>query len=126
VINATLYLLPGADVEGDVLVVGGRLIRSPGARHVGRERVLWDAAPVLRGPDGALVLRERRRPLGELATARTSFRTGRVGSLLLATGGTTGSRAPIVFGPTFELRPSGGRSRGWTCAAPSAPRAGSA
>src|SRR5204863_272114 len=25
VINATLYLLPGADVEGDVLVVGGRL-----------------------------------------------------------------------------------------------------
>ena len=35
VINATLYLLPGADVEGDVLVVGGRLIRSPEARHVG-------------------------------------------------------------------------------------------
>ena len=46
VINATLYLLPGADVEGDILVVGGRLIRSPGARHAGRERVTWDAAPV--------------------------------------------------------------------------------
>jgi hypothetical protein len=28
VVNATLYLLPGADVEGDILVVGGRLIRS--------------------------------------------------------------------------------------------------
>ena len=109
VVNATLYLLPGADVEGDVLVVGGRLIRSPGARHVGRERVLWDAAPVLRNPDGALVLRERRRPLGELATARASFRTGRIRTdLLLATGGTYNriEGLPIVFGPTFELRPS--------------------
>jgi hypothetical protein len=109
VVNATLYLLPGAEVEGDVLVVGGRLIRSPGARHVGRERVLWDAAPVLRGPDGVLVLRERRRPLGELATARASFRTGRIRTdLLLATGGTYNriEGLPIVFGPTFELRPS--------------------
>jgi hypothetical protein len=109
VINATLYLLPGADVDGDVLVVGGRLIRSPGARHVGRERVLWDAAPVLRDPDGVLVVRERRRPLGELATARASFRTGRVRTdLLLATGGTYNriEGLPIVFGPTFELRPS--------------------
>ena len=43
VVNATLYLLPGADVEGDVLVVGGRLIRSPGARHVGR--VMPDEVP---------------------------------------------------------------------------------
>ena len=109
VINATLYLLPGADVEGDVLVVGGRLIRSPDARHVGRERVIWDAAPVLRSADGTLVLRERRRPLGELATARTSFQTGRVRTtLLLATGGTYNriEGLPIVFGPTFELRPS--------------------
>ncbi len=40
VANGTLYLLPGADVDGDILVVGGRLIRSPGARHAGRERVL--------------------------------------------------------------------------------------
>ncbi len=109
VINATLYLLPGSDVVGDVLVVGGRLIRSPGARHAGRERVQWDAAPVLRAPDGALVLRERRRPLGDLATARASFQTGRVRTeLLLATGGTYNriEGLPIVFGPTFELRPS--------------------
>jgi hypothetical protein len=109
VINATLYLLPGADVEGDVLVVGGRLIRSAGARHVGRERVLWDAAPVLRSPDGNLVVRERRRALPELAAARTSFRTGRVRTtLLLATGGTYNrvEGLPIVFGPTFDLRPT--------------------
>ena len=111
VINATLYLLPGADVEGDVLVVGGRLIRSPGARHVGRERVVWDAAPVLRSAAGTLVLRERRRTLADIAAARTSFRTGRVRTtLLLATGGTYNriEGLPIVFGPTFELHP--GRS----------------
>jgi hypothetical protein len=109
VINATLYLLPGADVEGDVLVVGGRLIRSPGARHEGRERVVWDAAPVVRTPEGTLVVRERRRPLGALASARTSFQTGRVRTtLLLATGGTYDriEGLPIVFGPTFELRPT--------------------
>ncbi len=109
VINATLYLLPGADVEGDVLVVGGRLIRSPETRHEGRERVVWDAAPVLRSADGTLVLRERRRSLGELAAARATFQTGRVRTtLLLATGGTYNriEGLPIVFGPTFELRPS--------------------
>ena len=109
VINATLYLLPGADVEGDILVVGGRLLRSPEARHVGRERVLWDAAPVLRTPAGTLVLRERRRGLGELAQARTSFQTGRVRTtLLLATGGTYNriEGLPILFGPSFELRPT--------------------
>jgi hypothetical protein len=100
VINATLYLLPGADVEGDILVVGGRLIRSPGARHVGGERVIWDAAPVLRAASGDLVVRERRRTLSELAAAHTTFRTGRVRTtLLLATGGTYDRIVglPVVF-----------------------------
>ncbi|MEO6057537.1 MAG: BamA/TamA family outer membrane protein [Gemmatimonadales bacterium] len=109
VINATLYLLPGADLVGDILVVGGRLIRSPEARHQGRERVVWDAAPVDRSASGALVVRERRRPLRELVQARTSFQTGRVRTTLLLTTGGTYNRIeglPIVFGPTFELRPS--------------------
>jgi hypothetical protein len=109
VINATLYLLPGADVQGDILVVGGRLIRSTGTRHEGRERVYWDAAPVLRMPAGGLVIRDRRRPLGDLATARTSFQTGKVKTtLFLATGGTYNrvEGLPIVFGPLFELRAS--------------------
>ena len=109
VVNATLYLLPGAEVYGDILVVGGRLIRSAGARHEGNERVFWDAAPVLRSEDGTLVLRSPRRPLGDLATARTSFQTGRVRTtLFLATGGTYNriEGLPIVFGPLFELRPT--------------------
>ena len=82
--------------------------RAAGARHTGRERVYWDAAPVLRTPDGVLVLRERRRPLGDLATARRSFQTGRVRTtLLLATGGTYNrvEGLPIVFGPTFSSGP---------------------
>jgi len=109
VANGTLYLLPGAAVRGEILVVGGRLIRSEQVEHFGRERVYWDAAPVIRTPEGWLTLRERRRSLGELATARTSFQAGRIRTTLsLATGGTYNrvEGLPILFGPLFELRPS--------------------
>ena len=109
VANGTLYLLPGASVQGDVLVVGGRLIRSEQVEHFGRERVYWDAAPVIRTPEGWLALRERHRPLSELATARTSFQVGKVRTTLsLATGGTYNrvEGLPILFGPLFEIRPS--------------------
>jgi hypothetical protein len=111
VANGTLYLLPGSEVDGEILVVGGRLIRAATARHTGRERVTWDAAPVLRNAEGSLVLRERRRLLGDLATARTSFQTGKIRTtLFLATGGTYNrvEGLPIVFGPLFELRPTPG------------------
>jgi hypothetical protein len=107
VANGTLHLLAGADVRGDILVIGGRLIRAPGARHEGRQRVFWDAAPVARTDDGLLEIRERRRPIGDLAAARTSFQTGKVRTtLLLSTGGTYNriEGLPIVFGPTFDLR----------------------
>ena len=107
VANGTLLLLPDADVRGDILVIGGRLIRQPGARHYGRQRVYWDAAPVVRTPEGLLELRERRRPIGDLAAARTSFQTGKVRTTLLLTTGGTYNRIeglPIVFGPTFDLR----------------------
>ena len=61
-------------VEGDILVVGGRLIRvRAGAARRAGSGCYWDAAPVLRAADGPLALRERRRPLGELATARTTL-----------------------------------------------------
>ena len=109
VANGTLYLLPGAAVRGEILVVGGRLIRSEQVEHIGTERVYWDAAPVIRGTDGVLALRERRRPLSELATARTTFQVGRVRTTLsLATGGTYNriEGLPILFGPQLEVRPS--------------------
>jgi hypothetical protein len=107
VANGTLHLLRGAEVRGDILVVGGRLIRSAGARHEGRERVYWDAAPVERTDEGYLLIRERRRPIGDLARARTTFQTGKVRTtLLLGTGGTYNrlEGLPLVLGPTFELR----------------------
>ena len=107
VANGTLHLQPGADVRGDILVIGGRLIRGAGARHQGRERVFWDAAPVAQTEEGLLEVRERRRPIGDLAAARTSFQTGKVRTtLVLATGGTYNriEGLPIVFGPTFDLR----------------------
>ena len=109
VANGTLYLLPGAAVQGEILVVGGRLIRSEQVEHFGPERVYWDAAPVIRTTEGWLALRERRRSLGDLATARTSFQAGRIRTTLsLATGGTYNrvEGLPILFGPLFELRPS--------------------
>ncbi len=109
VANGTLYLLPGASVQGDILVVGGRLIRSEQVEHIGQERVYWDAAPVVRTPEGWLALRERRRTLSEIATARTSFQVGKVRTTLsLSTGGTYNriEGLPLQFGPLFELRPS--------------------
>jgi hypothetical protein len=96
-------------VEGDILVIGGRLLRSEQVTHLGSERVYWDAAPVQRTAEGLLVLRERRRPLGDLATARTTFQAGRVRTTLsLSTGGTYNriEGLPILFGPMFEIRPS--------------------
>jgi hypothetical protein len=107
VANGTLHLLAGADVRGDILVIGGRLIRAAGARHEGRQRVFWDAAPVALTDEGLLEIRERRRPIGDLAAARTSFQTGKVRTtLLLSTGGTYNriEGLPILFGPTFDLR----------------------
>src|SRR5919112_2667984 len=109
VANGTLYLLPGASVDGEILVVGGRLLRSEQVEHRGTERVYWDAAPIVRGSDGMLALRERRRPLGEIAAARATFQTGRIRTTLSLTTGGTYNRIeglPVLFGPLFEFRPS--------------------
>src|SRR5574338_792071 len=75
VINGDLVVEPGGTLEGDVLVAGGRFTVEPGGTHLGEQRVYWDAAPLQRQSDGSLVLRERRRPIGELATAQKSFQT---------------------------------------------------
>src|SRR3954462_9539565 len=109
VANGTLYLLPGASVDGEILVVGGRLLRSEQVTHFGPERVYWDAAPVIRNADGLLALRERRRALGDIASARTTFQAGRIRTTLsLSTGGTYHriEGLPLLFGPLFEFRPS--------------------
>jgi hypothetical protein len=109
VINGDLVILPGGVVRGDVLVAGGRLTVEPGGLHEGAERVYWDAAPVQRQSDGSLALRERRRPIGELATAQASFQTGHVRTTLRLTTTQTYNRVEglgIVFGPAFEWQAS--------------------
>ena len=104
---------------------GSSEAREPGTS--GRERVLWDAAPVLRGPDGVLVLRERRRPLGELATAARQLpdrpRPDRrcCSPPAAPTTGSRGCRSSSAR--PSSSGPPGDRSRGWTCAASSALRA---
>jgi hypothetical protein len=106
VINGSLQLLPGAIVTGDVLVVGGRIELGQGASIGGRQEVYWDAAPVVRSPEGELVRRERRR-LPELTTARRSFRTGKLRTtVMLGTEGTYNrvEGLPIAFGPAFDLQ----------------------
>ena len=48
VINGSLVLGPGADVEGEVLVIGGRLVTQQGGRQTGGARVYEDPAAVAR------------------------------------------------------------------------------
>jgi len=109
VVNGDLALRRGGQIQGAVLVAGGRLLRDGTGSIDGNVRVYWDAAPVLRQPDGTLALRERRRTLGELTTARKSFQTGRIRTTLVLGTNQTYNRVeglPIVFGPTFGWRAS--------------------
>lgn len=106
VINGDLIIAAGGSVQGPVTVVGGRVDVRRGGSYQG-DQTSYDAlAPVFRLPNGLLSIRERRKPLGELAAASTSFRTGRVNTILTLETGRTYNRVeglPIVFGPTFTV-----------------------
>ncbi|HXI20344.1 MAG TPA: hypothetical protein VNH46_04625, partial [Gemmatimonadales bacterium] len=105
VINGDLVILSTGVVRGDILVAGGRLTVEPGGVHEGQERVYWDAAPVQRQSDGNLAIRERRRPIGALATAEKTFSTGHIQTTLRLTTTQTYNRIEglgIVFGPAFR------------------------
>jgi surface antigen Omp85-like protein len=109
VINGDLVILRGGVVRGDVLVAGGRLSIEDGGLHEGEARIYWDAAPVVRQGDGTLAVRERRRPIGELATAAKTFQWGNLGGSLVLTTGQTYNRIeglPIVFGAVLDWRAS--------------------
>ena len=101
--NGTLYLLPGRRVEGDILVVGGRLIRSEQVEHFGpragatgmRRRCFATRKGGWRCASGAARSASwpRRAP---------RFQTGRVRTTLsLATGGTYNR----IEGLPIRLRP---------------------
>jgi hypothetical protein len=109
VINGDLIIQPGGILHGDVLVAGGRFNVEQGGVHDGEQRVFWDAAPVQRQSDGLLAIRERRRPIGELATAQKVFQTGDIRTTIRLTTSQTYNRIEglgLVFGPAFEWRAS--------------------
>jgi hypothetical protein len=111
VINGDLIIGTTGTVDGNVLVVGGRVDLREGGVHLGRTETYDGLAPVYRAPNGLLALRTRAPKLGEMATASKSFQTGRITTTLSLGTGRTYNRVeglPIVFGPTFtSLGPSG-------------------
>ncbi len=107
IINGDLVVLPGGSISGPVLVAGGRLTVDSGGVQDGPLRVFYDAAPVTRQSDGALALREKRRGIGELATAEKTFQVGQVRTTVRLTTTQTYNRIEglgLVFGPAFEWR----------------------
>lgn len=109
VINGDLIIGPGGTLVGPAVVVGGRLYRRDGGVHRGDATVYEALAPIFRLPNGLLEVRDRRRPLGEMAAARTSFQTGSIRTILSLETGRTYNRVeglPIVFGPTFQTEGS--------------------
>ncbi|HTL04296.1 MAG TPA: BamA/TamA family outer membrane protein [Gemmatimonadales bacterium] len=104
VINGNLVIDPGGLVRGEVLVVGGRVVVRPGGRYEATPSRSYTAgALVIRLADGSLMERPPPRPLGELATAHASFRTGHFATDVSIATGRTYNRVeglPIVLGPT--------------------------
>lgn len=106
VINGDLIVASGGVVDGDAFVVGGRVDVRDRGLLTGRRESHDGIAPVVRTPSGLLVLRDRPRPLGELAAARASFTAGRIRTTLSLETGRTYNRVeglPILFGPTFTV-----------------------
>lgn len=104
VINGNLLIDPGGLVRGEVLIVGGRVTVRPGGRFEGGPHRAYSAqAELVRTPAGMLVARPPARRLGELASARASFRTGRFNTSVGIETGRTYNRVeglPIAIGPT--------------------------
>lgn len=103
IINGDLIVESGALVAGDVLVVGGQILLRPGGTIEGRRREYRQPAPLIRTSGGLLTIREPSRTLGDMASARTRFTTGRFETILSIETQRTYNRVeglPIVLGPT--------------------------
>jgi len=106
IINGTMVLLPGARVIGDVLVVGGRLIKQEGSTLEGAEQEYWDVAPVARTGDGTLTVRQTP-DLETLGMAQATFGVGKIRTTIHASTGGTYDRVegfPLEAGPAFDWR----------------------
>lgn len=114
VINGDLIVGPGGEVAGNAFVVGGRILVRDGA-ILGTQEASEGYASVRRTGSGLLELRPGRRPLGEIAAARTRLTTGRLTTTIGLETGRTYNRVeglPILFGPTLmAVGPSGVESQ---------------
>ena len=105
VINGSLVIGSTAEIEGEVLVIGGRLVTQPGGRQTGGARVYEDPASVARTNAGLLEVRARPPSLSDIA-ARRSFQAGKLKTTLVLETGRTYNRVvglPILLGPTFSF-----------------------
>src|SRR5260370_32049602 len=106
VINGDAILNPGADVTGNVLVVGGTISRASGAA-VGGEAREYREPLAYRVTGDSLVYAPDLLRRFRYFTPQYAFGTGDTGSALtLSTGGTFNrvEGLPVVFGPVFAWR----------------------
>lgn len=105
VINGDVLIESGGVIEGDVLVLGGRMDVAPGGEHRGGVARSYRTTPQLyRTGEGTLAIRDRVVTLGDLAFVQRSFETGHFTTTLSVETGRTYNRVeglPIVFGPTI-------------------------
>jgi hypothetical protein len=115
VINGTLVVGPEGEVDGEVLLVGARMVLQPGGRQTGGLRSYAELAPVYRTSAGLLELRATPPSLGDIAAARATFRAGRVQATLSLETGRTYNRVEglqLIAGPTFTMpTPNDGEAR---------------
>lgn len=106
VINGTLIIGPQGEVDGEVLLIGGRFLTQPGGRQLGGFRTYADLAPVYRSSAGLLEVRAAPPTLGDIASARATFTAGRVQASLVLETGRTYNRVEglaLLAGPTFSM-----------------------
>jgi hypothetical protein len=108
VVNGDVVVLPGGQLLGDVLVVGGAVRVHAGGLHRGNRRTFAEVAEVYRDTEGQLQIRAPSRPLAELA-AEQSFQVGDIKTTIKVALGGTYNRVeglPLYLAPIFQWRPS--------------------
>jgi len=109
VINGDATLDSSAAVTGDVIVIGGTVVRAPGAEVGGEVRVYREPLPYRTDGDLIALAPNPRRRLPFLGARRTWATPETRSSLTVATAGTFNrvEGLPIVFGPEFSWRVKG-------------------
>ena len=106
IVNGGLVIGPNGAIDGEILLIGGKVQTLPGGQQTGGVQTYADLAPVYRNSAGLLEIREKPPSLGDLASASRSFTAGKLKTTLSLETGRTYNRVeglPILVGPTFTL-----------------------